>query len=937
MLYTKLKITITVLILLFISLPARSEDNAGKLFNIRGTVLSAADNQPASFALVSIEDRSMNAVCDIDGNFILNKIPAGEYVIHIQCLGFSPQATKINVNKDTEIIIKLSVSSIALPEFEVMAKRSKRDKLVVNESALEYIQPTSLADVMLLLPGNVYKENSMSSFGQITSRQAGSDGNTSLGVAVMTDGAPVTNDGMRTQMVGVTANSMLRVGENSSYAGDSEFRGRTGMNQGVDMRYISTDHIQSVEFTRGISSAQYGNLSSGMIQVQSKYGVTPLRTRVKVDLKNKLAYVGKGFKLSDKAGTLHLGVDYLNSIDDIREEMDKFTRITAQAYYNNQFKLGDSQLGLDIKLNQTISINKMKKDELTYEYDETYKADYSKTNLLLKSDWTLNRSWLEKLDLLVSSDVTFDKVTRHKMVLSSSGPMNVPLAKEEGEHEGMYLPGKYYSDFYIDNIPVNLFTQLNAVSRFQVSTPLHSNLFYGLEYRRSKNKGNGAVIEDETRPPFPYDNSYMRPRPNHQIPALSVGAVYLQAEFLYTQKNNLLKLSLGGRLTEMFNLADDYAFSGKVLAEPRVNLSYTFGKEMKNTFRFGYGEENKLPTLDYLYPEKLYKDFYMMNAFSNKEEYRRLITHTKIFEVTNKDIRENRNRKIETGWDFEYKGFDLTLTAFYEKTNSGFEYYKIYNPLTYNLYRTVKPGVNISNRIPQKEDYVEEQYSIFTASSRVMNSKKTTKKGIEYRIIFPKIEPLSTNVELNGAYYKTNYGTVLPYYYYPDKMIANQVYPYVGIYDINPENEYRRFNTNIWLNTHIPKFKLIFTNFIQLVWISSDQYKDSRQRYPYAYIDQQGGIHHVTEADIEKINSDDMIFRHLKKTKLPIEYARNSKPVSLLWNIKAMKEFNKYARLSFFVNGIIDINPKYTTGGKKTDRDWTDPYFGVELLLNFNL
>ena len=61
--------------------------------------------------------------------------------------------------------------------------------------------------------------------------------------------------------------------------------------------------------------------------------------------------------------------------------MDKFSRFTAQAYYNNQFKFGDYRLDLDAKLNQTISMNKMKKDELTYEYNETYKADYSKTSL----------------------------------------------------------------------------------------------------------------------------------------------------------------------------------------------------------------------------------------------------------------------------------------------------------------------------------------------------------------------------------------------------------------------------------------------------------------------------------------------------------------------------------------------------------------------------
>lgn len=906
---------------------AHSEDNNKSTYTISGTILSEADGLPISFAFIALEDLSINTVCDIDGKFTITKIPSGEHVIQISCLGFLSKSVKVHVEKEVEIKIRLSVSSMALPEFEVMAKKAKRDKLIVNQSAIEYIQPTSLNDVLLLLPGNVYTENSMTGFNQITSRQVGTDANTSLGVAVITDGAPVTNDAIRTQMIGVTENS-------SGYA-DREIKERTGMNQGVDMRYISTDHIQSVEFTRGISSARYGNLSSGMIQVNSKYGVSPLRIRAKTDLKNKLLYAGKGFKLSEKAGTLHIGFDYLNSIDDIREEMDKFTRLTGQLYYTNQLKIGDYTLGLDAKLNQTITVNKMKKDELTYEYNENYKADYSKTSLLLKGDLQVNRSWLEKLELIISSDLVFDKITRHRMVISTSGPMNVPLAKEEGEHEGIFLPGKYYSDFYIDNNPVNLFTQLNAISRKQLNETLRTNLFYGLEYRNSKNHGDGAVIEDETRPPFPYDNSYMRPRPNHEIPALSIGAAYLQAELIHHVNNHLLKLSLGGRITQMYNLPDDYALANKILAEPRLNALYTFGDKLKNTFRIGYGEENKLPTLDYLYPEKIYKDFYMLNAYSNQEEYRRLITHTKIFDVANKEIRENKNRKMEIGWDMEYKEFDISLTAFFEETNSGFEYFTIYTPLNYQLYRTLKPDADIKNRIPQKEDYIEEQYSIFTGSPQATNSKKVTKKGIEYRIIFPKIDPIYTHIELNGAYYKTNYGTNLHEYYYPNKMIANQVYPYIGMYKTYPENEYKRFNTNIWLNTHIPKFKLIFTNFVQLVWLSTKQYKDSRQKYPYEYMDLEGTIHNVTPEIVDQINSDDMIFQHMKYSRLPVKYARDSKPVSLLWNIKAMKEFNKYAKMAFFVNGIIDINPKYTAGDKSTEREWTDPYFGVELFLNF--
>jgi len=897
---------------------------------VRGKVTTDHDGEAASFAIVSIQNLEQRTICDIDGRFELRNIPIGKHTIEVECLGYVKLKQQFSATKDISLKLKLQSSSFALQEFEVMAKKSRKGKVIIDESALEYIQPTSLADVMLLLPGSVYKENNLTQFSQISSRQVGSDANTSLGVGIITDGAPVSNDGVRSQLVGITE------GSGSSY--DGEIRSRSGINQGADMRMISTDHIQSMEFTRGISSARYGNLSSGMISISSKHGVTPLRLRLKSDLKNKLIYAGKGWRLGEKAGTLHTGIDYLHSIDDIRDEMDKFSRLTGQLYYNNKIQLGSHALDIDARLSQTITMSKMKKDELTYEYDETYKADYNRTALMLKGNLTLGKAWMDQLELVLSADYTNDRISRHRMVLSGSGPMNMPLAYEEGEHEGIYLPRKYYSDFYIDNQPVNIYAQLNATTRIQLLKHTMLNLQYGAEYTNVKNHGAGAVIEDETRPPFPYDNSYMRPRPNWAIPALGTGAAYAQADFIYDDNNsNILQLSLGGRASTLMNLPHDYYLYGKILTDPRMNLSYTIGKKLKNTFRIGFGTESKTPTLDYLYPEKLYKDFYMLNAYTNDPQYRHLITYTNIFDVANRDLRANKNRKMEAGWDIDYGKLSLSLTAFYEQSDAGFEYFTEYYPLTYDLYTTLKPDVSIEGRIPQKSDYIQEQYSIFTTSQRVMNSKKVTKRGIEYRLILPKIKPLLTTVEINGAYYQTDYASSLPSYYYPAVKIGGKEYPYVCIFDNNARNQYRRLNSNIWLNTHIPKFKMFLTNFFQVVWLNTSQYKDNHDFIPTEYIDMQGNRLPVDDGIRQLIADDDGIFRYFRHTILPVKYARDKNPISLLWNMKATKEFKKGTKLSFFVNGLLDISPKYLSGSKVTKREWHDPYFGLELYLNLNL
>ena len=260
----------------------------GQTCTVKGKIVTDHDGEAASFAIVSIRNQELRTLSDVNGYFELRNVPIGKHTIEVECLGYVKLQHQFMAMKDVSLSLRLQSNSFTLPEFEIMARKSRKGKVVVDEAALEYIQPTSLADVMLLLPGSVYKENNLTQFAQISSRQVGTDANTSLGVGIVTDGAPVTNDGIRSQLVGIT--------EGSEHY-DGEVRSRTGINQGADMRMISTDHIQSVEFTRGISSSRYGNLSSGMISISSKHGVTPLRVRLKSDLKNTLLYAGKGWRL----------------------------------------------------------------------------------------------------------------------------------------------------------------------------------------------------------------------------------------------------------------------------------------------------------------------------------------------------------------------------------------------------------------------------------------------------------------------------------------------------------------------------------------------------------------------------------------------------------------------------------------------------------------
>lgn len=909
---------------------ANSPNKESETYSISGKVMSASTQKAISFSVVTLNNYSINTICNNEGYFEINNIPKGKHTIIIQSLGYIPKKEEIIVDKNiTGLLYYLKRNSFKIEEINIMANKIKGDKVKVDESAIEYIQPISLEDVMLLVPGSTYSNKNITKFSKNTSRQAGSDNNSSLGVGYVADGAPISNDGMRSQMIGLTENTIDR-----RY--DYEIKDRTGMNQGVDKRYISTDHIGSVEFNKGISSAKYGNISSGLIKLNSKKGVSPLRLRLKNDLKSTLVYIGKGTKLADDYGSLHLGVDFLNSVNDPREEYDKFSRVTGQAYYKNQTKISGKKLDVDIKISETFAVNKMKKDELADLYNESYKGDYSRTSLLLKTKLELNSKLINSIEFIQSAEYTFDKVTRHMLVVNS-GPLSTPIAKQEGEHEGEYLPGMYYSDFYVENKPMYLFSQLNMNTRFNISKKINTNIDYGLEYKNSKNYGNGAIMKNYLRPPYPSDNSYMRPRPNYEIPAISIAAGYIQTKLLYSVNNdNIIKLSAGGRVTKMFNLSKNYKLSKRWIGEPRINLSYTSkfkDENLKLSLRIGYGHENKLPTMDYLYPEKIYKDFFVLNAYTNNIKYRHLIAYTKIFETNNYNLIENRNKKFEVGGDIELGKLIVSATIFYEKTTSGFSYSEYFTPVSYTRYSNRKTN-EILNRRYEKTDYWAENYNVFPNMPKVTNNKYTKKRGIEYRVVFPMINKITTKIEINGAYYSTDYGSTDPVSYYPDVTISNKPYPYVGIYNTNPYNQFKKLNTNIWLNTHVSKFRLIFTNFFQILWINSEQFFDDKDPYPKYYFGANGKLIETNDAVKQKINDDNVYLRHLKRFITPLEYEIEKKPISVLWNIKATKEFGKYFKISFFADNIIDINPTYKGGNKKTRREWENPFFGFEIIFS---
>ena len=883
-------------------------------------VVRDSDGKPLSFATMFIAELGTGVSTDLEGKFRFTGTKGTEYTLNVSYLNHVDKEVKVKAGSPEPLVIVLEEQSYELAEVVVMAdyKKNQGSTAVINQQALEHIQPTSVADVLSLIPGGLFRESSATGFNRISLRQSGSDDNTSLGMAVVMDGIPQDNDGFRASIPGLSTD---------------EYSDRLGMNRGIDLKTLSTDHIRKIEIVKGISSAKLGNLSSGVIQTTSKIGITPAQFRMKVDPLTKLIYLGKGFRISPKMGYLHTGIDYTSVYR--RDPMSKYSRLTGQVTYNNSVDVGDKTLFLFFKLSEVYTLNQAKEDELTQDYNESFRNKYSRTGASFKAQMYDLGKIVDNVEFIASADYTYDLIDRNRLVQTGT-PLPSPLATEEGESEGIYLPSTYYSPFQIENKPLSLLTQLNAESLFETRSFRHK-VIYGLSWKRTKNYGEGVMV-DMTRPPYPGNNEYVRPVPNRSIPALSVGAAYAEEQLKHSNRWFDFELNAGVRFTQMFNLDTKYTELRKLQVEPRINAALSFnidlagGKSLRNMFRFGFGQENKLPTLDYIYPDRVYKDMIVLNAYTKQDDpFNHLITYTKIYDVTNNSLRPNRNTKYEAGWDVEYEGYSLSLTFFKEHSDRGFESVAEYSPVRYTRYVDPIDGQPIVGRRPEKEDYVADPYATFVDMDIVRNSMKVEKKGLEYLLRFPKIIPLSTTVEINGAYYDTRYSSGAPLQYHPAFRDDDRPQPYVGIYRRQDITRQRIFNTNLWFNTNIPRYKMIFTTFFQFIWLNEEM-RINGDEYPSAYFDTDGRMHTVDDRILQSIKDGHTVWRHYHIYK---EDFSETLPVSLTVNFKVTKEFSRMIRASFFVNNILDINPLYKNRYNQNVRVWQKSFFGAEMTFSF--
>ena len=849
------------------------------------------------------------------------RIKGGNAVLYISHVNYEMLTIALYTKHDTLLTFRLEQKRNQIKEVVVTASESKgiSSASKISTDAMKHLQPSSFSDILSLIPGGVSTTPQMNVTNQIQLREAGTSSSdystSSLGTAFTIDGAPISTDA-----------NMQYISQASS---DNQSYYRKLVNNGVDMRTISTDDIEKIEVVRGIPSVEYGDLTSGLVKIERKIKPTPWEARFKADGYGKLFYAGKGIMLSE-GSTINVGLDFLDSKADPRNTLENYKRVTSSARMVNTWHNNDQIIKWRISLDYTGSFDNDKVDpNLNYMKEDKYTSSYNKISLANNLTVAFSNRKLQLAQLMVSSSFQHDIIEQTKFIqLDRNRAM--PSNMGEGVHYGEYLPYKYIANYRVDGLPLNIFVKGKTQWKLHTGNVEHRAIA-GIDWKMDKNYGDGQVY-DYTRPLI--IGTTTRPRTYWEIPAGHQLSLYAEDDINIPIGKSSLKVVAGIRTASMLNLDSRYTMHGRLYLDPRINAQWNFpsaiikGQPLLVNLTLGIGQHTKMPTLQQLYPAKYYKDIIQLNYYHATPEYCSLNIRTYIIDPTNYNLKPATNLKLEARLGLTYCKNDFSITAFREEMTTGFRSSSIYMPFSYQKYDASGVDYNSITAAPQIGDLPYEEKSVLGGYSQTTNGSQILKEGVEFQFASQRIPALKTRFTVNGAWFRTTYSNSQPMFSAVANKVINNVSVndlYVGYYNWNDGTIRELFNTNVIADTHIEKLGLTFSVTFQLQWYTSSQTL-RKNGVPIAYINATGTILPYTSK-----SQNDIYLQWLTKTYSNELFKRNKSPFEGYINFKASKNLTKYATIAFFVDKLFDYLPDYTASTGVVIRRTATSYFGMEI------
>ena len=917
-------------------------------WSVSGRVTEAGSGSPVIGAVVRIGNDYLWAVSDAEGAFVFRDVQPGKHEMEVSCLGFVSVVREIDVTEDIEgMDFSLKENSLALDEVVVTAQKAK-DGLSTSHNlgrdALNHLQLSNMTDVAALLPGGKTINPDLTAENQFSLREGGSNvGNSAFGTAVEVDG--------------------VRIGNNASF----------GDMGGVDTRSVAVENIESIEVITGVPSAEYGDLSSGMVKINTRKGRTPVNVTFSVNPRTYQTSVSKGIDLQGDNGILNISAEWARAVKKLISPYESYTRSGLTLNYSNTFaKVFRFEAGFTGNVGGMNS--KDDPDAYTGEYekerDNVFRGNTSLT-------WLLNKSWVTNLKLDASVNFNDNLYHYHKYESYASNQPAVH-AEQEGYFLAERLPLTYFSDQIIDSKELDFAASLkyNWHKRWDETK---SSLKAGVQWKANGNVGEGEYYKD----PSLAANGY-RPRPYSQYPFMHNLSVYAEEHLTVPVASTKLEVTAGLRLENVF--IRNSLYNKKTTLSPRFNAKWQLTDGF--SIRGGWGITEKLPSYHILYPKQEYRDI-QTYGFSHGDQTS-YIYYTQPYTVTyNPDLRWQRNSNSEIGIDAAFADMKVSLVGYYNVTKGPYNFLNVYEPYSYDILQRPEgfvmpdnPQIKVDSQTGMmyvrgsQDDYwtpmeVKVTDRTFAKSTKQNNGADVKRAGAELVVEFPEIKPLKTTFRLDAAYTYTKYlNEQLSAYYqkgWSHTTLADRSYQYVGIYANGGNDDSvtngkitHNLDANLTAITHIPQARIIITCRLEATLLrrrrNLSQYNGAEYAftvsetdnnptggniydgksytaiYPVSYMDLDGNVHPFTAAQAADPDFANLI---LKSDNI-YTFAQDGYGMYMSANLSITKEIGDHVSLSFFANNFTNSRPYVKSLATGVGAIFTPAfYYGLTCRLKF--
>lgn len=721
---------------------------------VSGKVLDNTTQKPLAYATVRIEGMELWAVTDADGLFRITNVPEGQQTIEVRTLGYVTRTVAFRLTKDTDLRnIRLKEDNLSIPGIEVTAKKKAgigTTSYTMDRTTLDHSQVLNLSDITALLPGGQTVNSTLMDDSRLALRSGSSErGNAAFGTAIEVDGMRLDNNANMDETLSAST------------------------------RNVSASNIESVEVISGIPGVEYGDISNGVVKVNTRRGRSPFIIEASINPYTRQVAVNKGFALPDNGGVLNVSLEHARSFSNIASPYTSYKRNILSLGYTKAFNLHNSTLNLHASLTGNVGGYNSEADP------DAFSDTYTKTrDNQLRGNVELN--WLRNSLRYGAFNVTLhaafstsDKRTESYTNSSSSSTQaylhtmtsGYDIAQDYADNLGvgniiLGPTGYWYVRYYNDQKPLT--TQLKLKGEWTRQwRGVTNKLTAGAEMNTSRNNGRGAYYEDMRLAPTwrPYDYS--------SLPTLRNVALFVE------DRVNAGRLMVTAGLRDDITMISGSDYGTVSSLSPRVNAQYRIIEGKKNSLDFhaGYGKSVKLPSFQVLYPADSYSDklIFTPGSTADNKAYYAYYTHVSKA-VYNSNLKWQHTNQVDLGFDAKVGGAKISLSGFWHKTHNPYQMVNIFTPFSYNYTSqaalencgiassmrqySVNPTTGIvtvaATDGSQTLTLPATQHNTFVTNRQYTNGSPVTRYGLEWIVDVPLVSnahAVGLSLRLDGNYY----------------------------------------------------------------------------------------------------------------------------------------------------------------------------------------